>query len=166
MDLKEIIGKYECSNISRMLMTADGKLHPCEDKSQVLHILQALVPDVPNSTANKQPEHSTHRQVPDNTVLIVDEMAEVNELIIFKKALKNCKNLRDNFVRAVANKSNGYTCVYVIFDNYNVESCMNDATRRRRTKGKSSTTLNHKVDDTTKINDFNTFLSSATKKIF
>ena len=57
----------------------------------------------------------------------------VNELIIFKTALKNFKNLGDNFVRAVANKSNGYTCVYVIFDNYNVESYMKDATRQRRT---------------------------------
>ena len=149
MDLKEIIGKYEFSNINRMLMTANGKLHPCEDKSQLLHILQALVPDIPNSTANKQPEHSTHRQVPDNTVLLVDGMAVVNELSIFETALKNCKNLGDYFVRAVANKSNVYTCVYVIFDNYNVESSMKDATRQRRTKGKSSTTLNHKVDVTT-----------------
>ena len=54
MDLIEIIGKYEFSNINRMLMTPDSKLHPCEDKSQLLHILQALVPDVPNFTANIQ----------------------------------------------------------------------------------------------------------------
>ena len=43
MDLKEIIGKYEFSPINKMIMSADGRLHPCSDKAQLIHILEALV---------------------------------------------------------------------------------------------------------------------------
>ena len=43
MDLKEIIGKYEFSPINKMIMSADGRLHPCSDKAQLIHILEAQV---------------------------------------------------------------------------------------------------------------------------
>ena len=39
IDLKHVIGKHEFSATNHMLMTPEGKLHPCCDKAQLIHKL-------------------------------------------------------------------------------------------------------------------------------
>ncbi len=43
IDLNCVIGKYEFSTTKRMLMTAEGNVHPCTDKSQLIHRLTDTV---------------------------------------------------------------------------------------------------------------------------
>ena len=59
LDLEEVIGNYEFSDINSTLMKADGSLHPCLDKSKLIHILKDLAPD--NSTVAFPATHSAFR---------------------------------------------------------------------------------------------------------
>ena len=43
LDVREVIGTYELSNTNQQLMTGDGRLHPCQDKAQLMHQLENLV---------------------------------------------------------------------------------------------------------------------------
>ena len=47
-------------------------------------------------------------------------MAVVNEQVVFKDAIKNCKDLAHHVVCAVRRKSYNYTGAYVVFDDYSV----------------------------------------------
>ena len=66
-------------------------------------------------------------------------MAVVNEQVVFKDAIKNCKGLAAHVMCAVHRKSYSYTGAYVVFDDYSVESSLKETTRKCRTGGKSLT---------------------------
>ena len=78
--------------------------------------------------------------------VLFDGMAVVNEQVIFKDAIKNCKDLADHVVCAVQRKSYSYTGAYAVFDDYSVESSLKETTRKC-------------------IKDFINFLSSTQTKI-
>ena len=40
VDLKEVVSTYEFSPINHFLMSPDGLLHPCNDKSELIHHLE------------------------------------------------------------------------------------------------------------------------------
>ena len=42
VDLKAAINLHELSTVNHLLMSADGKQHPCEDKSQLIHLLEGF----------------------------------------------------------------------------------------------------------------------------
>ena len=86
-------------------------------------------------------------------------------IMVFKGYINNCKDLANRFVCATGSTSHECVCSYVVFDNYNVKSSLNDSTRKRHTRGKSSYVVNYKINDNTKIRDFATFLSSTKTKI-
>ena len=64
-------------------------------------------------------------------------MAVVTEQVVFKDAIKNCKDLADHVVCAVQRKSYSYTGVHVVFDDYSVESSLKETKRKCRIGGKS-----------------------------
>ena len=160
IDLKEVIGNYEFSTTNSMLMKADGSLHPCEDKSQLIHQLEALVADEP-VTEEPSPEEVA---ILEQTCIVFDGMAVVNELIVAKESIKKCSDLANYFVNAIDRKSSDYSISCVVFDNYSIQASMKYNTRQRRTGGRSSRTPDYKIDDSTKINDFTTFLRSTKTK--
>jgi hypothetical protein len=187
IDLKHVIGKYEFSTINHMLMTADGKLHPCLDKAQLIHKMtnqlqlddpvtdqsdQLEADDSDSHPPNQQPEQLepdgpiTNQEpelvIPTDTCIIFDGMAVVQEQVVFKDAIKNCEDLANHVVHAINRKSHGYASTYVVFDNYSVVSSLKDSTRKRHTKGKSSYVPDYKVDDNTHVKDFSTFLKQKT----
>ena len=63
-------------------------------------------------------------------------MVVVNEQVVFKDAIKNCKDLADHIVCDVQRKSYSYTGAYIVFDDYSVESSLKETTRKC-TGGKS-----------------------------
>ena len=80
-------------------------------------------------------------------------MAVDNEQVVFKDAIKNCKDLADHIVCAVQRKS------YVVFDYYSVET-----TRKCRTGGKLAFMPHYQIEDHTYIKDSSNFLSSTQTK--
>ncbi len=91
-------------------------------------------------------------------------MAVVQEQAVFKSDIHKCRDLADHVVHALHNKSIGYATACVVFDDYTVSHSMKAMTRVRRTKGRSTYVPTYKVDDETRIKDFNSFLSSSTTK--
>ena len=91
-------------------------------------------------------------------------MAVVNEQVVFKDAITNCKDLADHIVCAVQRKSYSYTGAYVVSDNYSVESSLKETTRKCRTGGKSAFVPHYQIEDHTCIKDFSNFLSSTRNK--
>ena len=42
IDLREVLSKHELSTINRLLMTPDGMLRPCSEKSQLIYKLESI----------------------------------------------------------------------------------------------------------------------------
>ena len=82
-----------------------------------------------------QPVQQTDLLIPDDTCLVFYGMALVNEQVVFKDAIKNCKDLASHVVQAVEQKSHHYTGAYVVFDDYNVQSSLKHRTRNLLTGG-------------------------------
>jgi hypothetical protein len=156
MNLEDVIGTHELSAVNTTLMKGDGCLHPCLDKSKLIHGLEGLLPDTIQA---EQPYQSPD----DTTSIIFDGMALVNELIVHKRNIHNCKDLADFFVRAVDSKSQQYCEAYIMFDDYSIQNSFKDQTWHLRTAGRSAD-RGHKVEDKTHIRDFKTFLSSKETK--
>ena len=161
IDLKEVIGTYELTSVNNMLMNADGTLHPCTDKSQLLHELLAQVNVDDDYTSDNNDENAFNFE---NVSLVLDGMVIVNELVVFRSAIKTCEDLAKYFVQAIDNKSRKYESTCLVFDNYKVQFSMKEQTRKRRTGGKASIVTAYKVDDSTPIHDFTGFLSSTHTK--
>ena len=79
-------------------------------------------------------------------------------------SIKTCKDLLDCFVRSIDSKSVGYVDAYVVFDNYSINNSLKDRTRDRHTAGRTQD-KGYKVDDTTHIKDFKSFLSTKETKV-
>ena len=90
-------------------------------------------------------------------------MVIVQELVVFKTQIKTCKDLLLLFVNSIDHKLKSYRIGYIVFDNYSVETSLKDAISKRRTDGKS-VHKGYKVKDSTKIKDFEIFLSSTVTK--
>lgn len=158
IDLKDAIGNYEFSTINHIIMTPDGQLHPCSDKSKLTHALESLV-GAPNTEECTQ----GNQIISKNTCIIFDGMAVVQEMVVHKNCIKSCKNLSDFVVKAIDQKSRGYDVAYVIFDDYSIENSLKDATRKRRTGGRHGN-RGFKVEEKTPIKDFTSFLASTETK--
>ena len=98
IDLKEVIGKYEFSTTNQKLMCSDGQLRRCSDKALLMHHLE-------NSVENEQ---CIFQESLDQTCLLFDKMAVVNEQAFYKDSINNCSDLADYFVDAIDKKSHSY----------------------------------------------------------
>ena len=110
LDLKNAICTYEFSPVNAMLMTAEGYLYPCNDKSQLIHLLKEKAPVV-NGSPSRAGETSCNK-----TAIIIDGMAVVHEMAVHKDKISKCHDLSYYFVSAIERKSKKYTKTYVVFD--------------------------------------------------
>ena len=156
IDMENVIGTHEFCAINSTLMKADGSLHPCTDKSKLIHALEEL------ANENSVSETTTH--LPNDSVSIIfDGMAVVNEMTVHRSSIHNCKELAEYFVHAVEKKSLGYSEAYVVFDDYSKQHSLKDRTRQLHTAGRA-TSRGHMVEDKTQIRDFKVFLNSKETK--
>ena len=58
IDIKEVIGTFEFSTTNRMLMTPDGRIHPCTDKATLIHELEKQVEMDDHQTATNPSEQN------------------------------------------------------------------------------------------------------------
>ena len=155
LDLEGIVGKHEFASCNATLMKPDGSLLPSNNKSILIHELEHMA-----ATSQTGEELTNQRSL---TSIIIDGMAVVQEMVVYKSQIKTCRDLLDCFVRSIDSKSVGYIDAYVVFDNYSINNSLKDRTRERRTAGKTQD-KGYKVDDTTRIKDFKSFLSTKETK--
>jgi len=98
-------------------MAPDRKLHSCSDKSKVIHALEGLV-DVLVTEEYRQPKQTTHQ----NTCIIFDGIAIVQEMAAHKDHIKSCKDFSNFVVHAIDQKSKGFDITYVIFNVYSIHN--------------------------------------------
>ena len=106
-----------------MLMKPDNSLLPTTNKSILIHKLENMV--VESSTS----ETSTGDELHGSTSIIIDGMALVQEMVVYKSLIKTCKDLLDCFVRSIDGKSVGYVDVDLVFDNYSISNSLKDKIR-------------------------------------
>ena len=155
LDLEGIVGKHEFASCNATLMKPDGSLLPSNNKSILIHELEHMA-----ATSQTAEELTNQRSL---TSIIIDGMAVAQEMVVYKSQIKTCRDLLDCFVRSIDSKSVGYIDAYVVFDNYSINNSLKDRTRERRTAGKTQD-KGYKVDDTTRIKDFKSFLSTKETK--
>lgn len=96
LDLPGMLGRYEFSNAPRSLFSFDRKLHPCTDKSKLVHLIEkaATTGDSDQAFEMGHTEGSSHK------IVIFDGMALVNKLNI-SKDIKTCKGLKQAFEKVM-----------------------------------------------------------------
>ena len=125
INMEEAISTFEFSCVSRALFAPDGSELPCNDKSNLTHILEALVPQ-----EHEQPSVPRQNETEDNdTALVIDAMVLVQEIGSRKDKMSTCKELAASFVSTVDRIANNYESIHVIFDHYNVEASLKEKTR-------------------------------------
>jgi hypothetical protein len=104
LDLEDIVGKHEFASSNATLMKPDGSLLPSTNKSSLIHELESMVAESATSQTSTG-EESTTQHGP--TSIIIDGMALVQEMVVYKSQIKTCKDLMNCFVRSVDSKSVG-----------------------------------------------------------
>ena len=117
IDLEEVISNNEFSATNSLIMQPDGSIIMCTNKSELLHILENL----PSESSYQEPDTLNL----ENTVLIIDGMCIVNE-VISVACPKHCKDLADVFVNTLKGRSIGYESCRLIFDNYDRPDSLKD----------------------------------------
>lgn len=80
LELEMSIGNYEFSVVPKSLFSVDGKPLPCTDKSKLMHHIEDLAPGTSTKIGSVQ----------QNSVIIIDGMAVVNE-ITKDKTMQTCQ---------------------------------------------------------------------------
>lgn len=156
ISLEDTIGTYELSVVPRALFAADGSMHHCSEKSQLMAILEKQVDMTMINT-------SAENIVETDRVAIVDAMVIVQSLDK-PKSVKTCKDLSDHFCTKVTQMFDRYETVHLIFDRYDVERSLKTETRSVRLGGKQS--IAYHIADSTRIENVSmkTLLSHSSTK--
>ena len=163
LDLQEIVGTHEFVHYNANLMRPDGSLLSTTSKSALIHELEGVVSGTETSEESIEepiiPRQSAHV----STSIVIDGMALVQEMVVRKDDIKCCRDLSECFIRSVDNKSQCYSDIYLLFDNYTVTNSMKDRTRQLRTAGRAHD-KGYKIEDSTPIKDFKVFLGTKETK--
>ena len=125
-----IIGKCEFSVSPRSLFSFDGKVHPCTDKSKLMHALEDKAREMEMTVEEESLSESNLN------VVIYDGMALVNKLEIGKD-VKTCKELKHIFADRLIKESEDFHEVRLVFDRY-IEGSLKERTREKRSGGKAT----------------------------
>ena len=154
IDLEEVVSNHEFSATNSLIMQPDGSIIMCTNKSELLHILENL----PSESSYQEPEALNL----ENTVLIIDGMCIVNE-VISVACPKHCKDLADVFVNTLKGRSRGYESCRLIFDNYDRPNSLKDYLRHGiKTRILSGNAFH--IVDATPIQNLKVFLSNNETK--
>ena len=154
IDLEEVISNYEFSVTNSVIMQSDGSIIICTNKSELLHILE----DLPSQNSYQEPEIINL----DNTVLIIDGMCIVNE-VMSVACPKSCRDLAVVFINVLKGRSRGYSSVYLIFDNYDRSDSLKDFLRHG-VSSKIPSGGAFYIEDSTPIQDSKNFLKNNDTK--
>ena len=91
--LEEIIGDYELSVVPRSLCAVDGSLYLPTDKASLMHSIEAIQSQHPESIASSPSEGQPTR------IIIIDAMGVLHS--IKKGEMKTIKDLKDTFTKKI-----------------------------------------------------------------
>ena len=109
ISLENRIGTYELSVVPRALFAADGSMHHCSEKSQLMSILkkQADQASIPCS--------NTTNIVETDRITVVDAMVIV-QILDKPKSVKTCKDLSEHFCSKVMQLFDCYEEDHLVFE--------------------------------------------------
>lgn len=175
IDIKEAVGMYEFSNISRALFSSDGLLLPCNDKSKLLPVLETL-PDKMKEAAQEGEEPAESEGITESVsdesmkpkvetkVIIIDAMMIVQQVAATEKKVKNCKEFAGLFIECLERKFAPYDVMHLVFDHYDVDFSLKQGTRNRRAE-KVKESRSYVCMDTTQIRiPMSSFISNTKTK--
>jgi len=145
IDMADTVSMFEMSGVPRSLFTPDGSLLPSQDKSKLMHAIEAL-PGA-NKDTSEQDEQPNIRE---KKALIVDGMALVHQFSGKRTDMKTFSDLFHGFVQALEKRIGIYDCVHIVFDHYNEGASLKHATRERR-KGSTKDNRQYVCVDSTPI---------------
>ena len=125
IDLTKLIGQYEFSVVPRSLFSFDGKLLPCNDKSQLMHAIEEMAVMSFEKSMNVTDGHMTTNS--NTKVIIIDGMALVNKTEI-SKDVKTCKDFKNEFLRKLTKETHEFTEIRLVFDRY-MEGSLKERTK-------------------------------------
>ena len=96
-------------------MTADGRLHPCKDKHQLMNELEGL-------HQSWELSYPTNLENLNNCALVIAAMVVVQKQVVNKADIKYCRDLGKYFVHSMNRISKSYKISYIIFDDYSVKA--------------------------------------------
>ena len=124
------IGKYEFSVSPRSLFSFNGKVHPCTDKSKLLHALEDKAREMEMTVKGESLSE------PNLNVVIYDGVALVNKLENGKD-VKTCKELKHIFADRLIKESEDFHEMQRVIDRY-TEGSLKERTREKRSGGKAN----------------------------
>ena len=143
IELQEAISKFEFSSVSRALFATDGSLLPCQNKSKLMNILEKL----PESDASELPSDDESNP----KAVVIDGMAVLHETPFQHGPNRTCKDLANQFIKAIQSKTHQYDIVHIIFDHYNQKVTLKRQTQTRRSRGKQADQRSYICTDSTPI---------------
>ena len=157
ISLENTIGTYELSVVPRALFAADGSMHHCSEKSQLMTILE------------KQADWSSTLCSNTTNIIETDRVAVVDAMVIVHsldkpKSVKTCKDLSYHFCSKVKQLFDRYEEVHLVFDRCSVERSLKTESRFVRLGGKQS--FAYHIADSTRIENVSmkTMLSHSSTK--
>ena len=157
ISLENTKGTYELSVFQRALSAADGSMHHCSEKSQLMAILEKQADESSTLCSN-----TTHIMETDR-VAIVDAIVIVHSLDK-SKSVKTCKDLSYHICSKVKQLFDRYEEVHLVFDRYGAEKSLKTETRSVRLGGKQN--FAYHIADTNRIENVSmkTLLSHSSTK--
>ena len=150
--VKDAITEFEVSVAPPSNFHPDGSIIMLSDKSKLVSAVMKV--PLPEGLAISEPERDA------SSVLIIDAMCIVN-MVPKNPAMSNALHFAKRFVDIVADMSDSYEEVRIVFDQYLTVS-LKETTRLKRMV--RTTPVHYHVNDNTEIKNLKTFLSHVNTK--
>ena len=150
--VKDAIAEFEFSVAPPSNFHPDGSMIMLSDKSKLVSLVMSI--PLPEGTTFSEPESDAP------TVLIIDAMCIVN-MVPKTPEMSNALQFAKKFVDIVADMSDSYEEVRIVFDQY-LAGSLKETTRHKRTV--KTTPIHYHVNDNTEIKNLKTFLSHVNTK--
>ena len=157
IDMKEAVGTYEFSSISRALFSLDGFLLPCNDKRKLLQILETMTEKTLEKEGSADTEGITEVLCDEpikpeemKKVIFIDRMVIVQQVAATERNVKSCQEFSELYIKHLEKNFAIYDVMHLVFDHYDVDFSLKQATRNRRAE-KTKDSISYVCTDTTQI---------------
>ena len=152
IDQKQAVGTYEFTLTPRALVSPNGSVLPCNDKSKFINVLHTLTTRETTEADQQSAEDpiETDADPPDHR----RKIAKVDGIVLIKKmttkpaTVVTVKDISVCFNDRLMNLTRSYAEVILVFDTYKADS-LKSTTRQKRQKGKDP--VQYQVRDKTSI---------------
>ena len=152
IDQKQAVGIYEFTLTPRALFSPNCSVLPCNDKSNLIHVLEKLTTRETTEADQQSDEDpiQTDADPPDHRrkIAVVDGMVRVQKMTTKPATVVTVKDLSVCFNDRLMILTRNFYEVILVFDTYKADS-LKSITRKKRRKGKDP--VQYQVRDETSI---------------